>query len=177
MGILCGCILLSACVARPVGYSDFDVDTDFSTFRTFAWVPDGTLVVASPNPVNPQLEGILKEETAAYLTRRGYSYSATQDDADFIIGFSVGGTPTVRTTSFTDNYRQVQIIGTSRSAEVVNQESIDGGIVIDLFDQASGDKKWMGWSITEITRSDQVNLRPAVRELVGVILQHFPPDL
>ena len=62
-----------------------------------------------------------------------------------LIGFAVVGTPTVRTTAFTDNYRQERIFGTSRSAEVVNQESTEGGLVIDLLESESGQKKWMGW--------------------------------
>ena len=168
---------LAGCVTQPIGYSDFDTETDFSVFQTFAWLPERALVVSSLDPVNPALEGLLKEETKAYLTRHGFRYSDDPEAADLVIGFAVGGTPTVRTTNFTDNYRQVRIIGSSRSAEVVTQESMDGGLVIDLFDQASGNKKWTGWSITEITSGDRANLRPTIRQLVTIILQHFPPDV
>jgi hypothetical protein len=167
----------AGCTARPAGYSDFDPQTDFSGFRSFAWTPGRVLVVATPNPVNPALEPTLKETTQAYLTGRGYRFVADPGEADFVVGFSVGGTPTVNTASFTDNYRQVRIIGQSRDAEVVTQESTEAGLVIDIYDRVSGQKKWMGWSVTEVTRSDQVNLRPAVRELIGIILEHFPPEV
>ena len=169
--------LLAGCASAPKGYSDFDIETDFSSFRTFAWVPGKTLVSASPNPTNPALEPTLKEEVRRYLTNRGFRYVEDPEAADFVIGFSVGGTPTIRTTAFTDNYRQVQIVGTSRSAQVVNQESTEGGLVIDLYDVSSGQKKWMGWSVTEVTMGDQMNLTPLIRQLTGVILQHFPPEL
>ena len=39
--------LLGACTAKPTGYSDFDIETDFSTFRTFTFVPGNTLVVGA----------------------------------------------------------------------------------------------------------------------------------
>lgn len=165
------------CTARPVGYSDFDPETDFTRFQSFAWTPGKVLVVATPNPVNPSLESVLKEETRDYLARRGYRFVTDPAQADFVVGFSVGGTPTVNTANFTDNYRQVRIIGQSRDAETVTQESTEAGLVIDLYDRPSGRKKWMGWSVTEVTRSDQVNLRPAVRELIGIILEHFPPEV
>ena len=170
-------LVLGGCTSAPVGFSDFDVETDFSGFRSFAWVPDRALVSASPNPVNPALEPTLKQEVRSYLTGRGFRYVSNPDDADFVIGFAVGGTPTVRTTAFTDNYRQVRIFGPSRSAEVVNQESTEGGLVIDLFESESGQKKWMGWSQTEVTMGDQVNLTPLIRQLVGIILGHFPPQV
>lgn len=168
---------LTGCVAKPTGYSDFDVQTDFSGFKTFAFPPDRALVVSSPDPVNPRLEPLLKEEVQRYLTRKGFTYSATVDEADFVVGFAVGGTPTARTTAFTGNYRQVYIVGATQSAQVVTQQGMDGGLVIDLYEQDSGQKKWMGWAIQEITMSDQVRLQVTVRELVGVILKNFPPQI
>jgi hypothetical protein len=170
-------LLLSACASAPVGYSDFDIETDFSGYRSFAWVPSNTLVAATPDPLNPALEPTLKTEVRAYLTGRGFRYVENPADADFVIGFQVGSTPTVRTTAFTDNYRQVRIIGTSRTAEVVSQTGEEGGLIIDIFDADSGQKKWMGWSLTEITMADRMNLTPLARQLADVILQHFPPEI
>lgn len=168
---------LSGCVAKPTGYSDFDIETDFSGFKSFAFPPNKALIVSSPDPVNPALESVLKEEVQRYLTRKGFTFSPKVEDADFVIGFAVGSTPTARTTIFTSNYRQVYIIGDTRPAQVVTQQGMDGGLVIDLYERDSGQKKWMGWAIQEITMSDQVRLQGTVRELVGIILQHFPPQI
>ena len=87
-------IVLTGCASRPVGHSDFDASTDFSGYRTFSWMSEHPLFVASPDPVNPALEGI----------------------------------------------------------------------IIDTFDRASAQKKWMGRSESEITQRDRMNLRPVVRE-------------
>lgn len=166
---------LFACSAKPVGYSDFDPGTDFTGLRTFTWA-DNTLLVSSPDPVNPALEPTLKEEVRRYLDRRGYRYTANVAEADFVIGFAVGGTPSLRTTTFEDNARQVYVVGEGLAAETVTQQSTQGGLVIDVWDRASGEKKWMGWTVTEVTGGDQANLRPLVRDLTEVILQHFPPE-
>ena len=171
-----GLVGLSACTSLPTGYSDFDPETDFSTFQTFAFLPEDTLFVASPNPVNPQLEPTMKEEVRRALTRKGYSFSEDHQQADFLVGFSVGGAPTARTTVFTGNQRQGYVVGQTRRAQVVTQESTEGGVVIDLYDQETGQKKWMGWAIAEITMGDMKRLQVTVNELVGVILGQFPPD-
>ena len=81
------------------------------------------------------------------------------------------------TTVFTGNQRQVYVVGQTQSAEVVTQESTEAGLVIDLYQQPSGDKKWMGWTVQEITMGDMQRLRVTVNELVGVILGHFPPEV
>ena len=174
--MLASLIGLSACTSLPTGYSDFDPETNFSAFKTFAFLPEKTLLVASPNPVNPQLEPTLKEETRRALTRRGYQYTSDPEQADFLVGFSLGGTPTARTTVFTSNQRQVYVVGQTQHAEVVTQESTEAGLVIDLYEQASGEKKWMGWTVQEITMGDIKRLQVTVNELVGVILGQFPPE-
>lgn len=167
---------LSACTSLPTGYSDFDPETDFSRFQTFAFLPEDTLFVASPNPVNPQLEPTMKAEVRKALTRKGYTFTSDHEQADFLVGFSVGGTPTARTTVFAGNQRQGYVVGQTRRAQVVTQESTQGGMVIDLYEQETGQKKWMGWAIQEITMGDMKRLQVTVNELVGVILGHFPPD-
>jgi len=173
-GLLSG---LTGCATKQTGYSDFDVGTDFSKYQSFSWIPGKALVLTSPDPVNPALEGFLKKAVQDNLSGRGYRYTTNADEADMVIGFSIGSSTTIRTTAFTESHRQAELVGSTLEAEVVNQESMAGGIVIDIYDQASGEKKWMGWTETEITRSDQVNLQPAVREQVGIVLAHFPPDL
>lgn len=174
IGMLAG---LGACTSLPKGYSDFDPGTDFSNFRTFAFIPENTMIVASPNPVNPALEPTLKEEVRNHLTRQGYRYTSNPEQADFLVGFAIGGNPTARTTAFIGDRRQVYTVGQTIPTQVVTQESSEGGVVIDFYDQESGEKKWMGWAIQEITMGDLMRLQVTVNEIVGVILGNFPPDV
>ena len=172
------CAVLSlGCTAKPTGYSDFDLTTDFSGFETFAFIPDRTLIVSSPDPVNPALEPTLIDETRKSLERKGYRFTDNPEDADFLVGFVIGGAPTARTTAFTSSYRQVYVVGQTLDDQVVTQQGTEAGLVIDLIDRPSGQKKWMGWAVEEITMGDQQRLRLTVSEIVGVILQHFPPEI
>lgn len=167
---------LSGCRALPTGYSDFDAETDFDGFKTFAFEPENTLVVASPNPVNPEIEPTLKDETRKALTSKGYQFTTDPEQADFLVGFTLGGTPTANTTVFTGNQRQVYVVGQSQRAQVVTQEGTQAGIVIDLYERETGQKKWMGWTVDEVTMGDIKRLKVTISELVGVILEHFPPE-
>ena len=172
------CAALSiGCTAKPTGYSDFDLTTDFDVFETFAFMPDRTLIVSSPDPVNPALEPTLIDETRRNLIRKGYRFTENPEDADFLVGFVIGGAPTARTTAFTSSYRQVYVVGETLDNQVVTQQGTKAGLVIDLIDRPSGEKKWMGWAVEEITMGDQQRLRLTVSEIVGVILKHFPPEI
>ncbi len=177
LAMLLSACLSAGCMTKPTGYSDYDLTTDFSTFETFAFVPQRTLIVASPNPPNPALEPALRQETRRFLERQGFRYSESANNADFLVGFVLGGTPTIRTTAFVSSYRQVYVVGQTQGSQVVTQESTEAGLVIDIIDRASDQKKWMGWTVREITMADQKRLSQTVRDAVGVILQHFPPEV
>jgi len=166
--------LLIGCTAAPVGQSQFVEGTDWSAFRSFAFVEDHLLVVASANQVNPALEPILVEEVQTYLTKRGYRLVPRAADADFTIGFAIGGAPTMRTTTFGDNYNQIRVVGQGVDEETVTQESTQAGLLIDFYDP-SGNKKWTGWAVQEISMGDQMRLRSTVRDTIAIILKNFPP--
>jgi len=168
-------VFLVGCTAAPVGQSQFVEGVDWTTFRSFTFVTDNVLVVASANQVNPALQPILMEEVQSYLTKRGYRYVPRVADADFTVGFAIGGTPSMRTTTFGDNYNQIRVVGQGVDEETVTQESTQAGLLIDFYDPA-GNKKWTGWAVQEISMGDQMRLRSTVRDTIAVILKNFPPE-
>lgn len=173
LGTLIGCAS-----KKPIGYSDFDKETDFSNYHSFAWISPNPLFVAVAAAVNPALEGVLKEEVKSNLTRRGFRYVTAPDQADFVVGFTVGGQETMRTTVYSQSYKSSWRAGgfTYGQVGVFVQDSTEAGIVIDIFDQAKAEKKWMGWAIQELTMNDRRFLEETVHDLVKIILGHFPPD-
>ena len=167
----------AGCAAKPIGYSDFDKETDFSGYQTFSWISARPLVVATTDAANPALETFLKEEVQANLTRRGFRYVQKQEDADFVIGFTAGSRDTMHTTVYRQDYRTSWMVGGWTYSEVgaFSQDSTEGGIVIDIFDRAKAEKKWMGRTIKELSMNDRIELQETVREVVDIILEQFPP--
>jgi hypothetical protein len=169
---------LGGCASRkPVGYSDFDRETDFSNYQSFAWISRKPLVISAAAGANPALEGVLKEEVRANLTRRGFRYVSDPEQADFVVGFTVGSHSTMRTTVYSQHYKSSWRVGGMSYTQVgvFDQDSTEAGLVIDVFDQAKAEKKWMGWAIQELTMNDRRFLQETVHGLVQVILEHFPP--
>jgi hypothetical protein len=168
---------LTGCTSLPVGYSDFDNETDFSGYKTFAWISKNPLHVGSLEYVPPDFERMMMDEIRTNLTRRGFKYVAKPKDADFVVGFTAGSQATMRNTSYRQDYQSSWLVGGYTYSQFgrYSQDSKEGGIVIDIFDRVKAEKKWMGWSITELTMNDQMDLRDVVRELVTVILARFPP--
>jgi len=170
-------VLVGCASKKPVGYSDFDRETDFSNYTSFAWISRNPLFVADANAVNPALEDVLKEEVKSNLTNRGFRYVSDPAQADFVVGFTVGSQESMRTTVYSESYKSSWMVGgmTYTQVGVFSQDSTQAGIVIDIFDQAKAEKKWMGWAIQELSMNDRRYLQETVHDLVAIILDHFPP--
>jgi hypothetical protein len=177
LALTLGMALVGCASKKPIGYSDFDAETDFSSYKTFAWISLNPLYVSSANPANPALQGIIQDEVKANLSGRGFRYVGNPKQADFVIGFTVGSQETMRTSVYSQTYKSSWKVGGYAYTQigVFNQDSTEGGLVIDVFDQAKAEKKWMGWAIQELSMNDRIYLQDTVHELVTIILGHFPP--
>lgn len=176
--ILVACGLAFGCAGNdPVAYSDFDPEADFSAYRTFSFISRHPLVLTTIDQGNPALEGYLMEETNAYLTRKGFQYVSRKADADFVVGFASGSQDTLTAAVYTGTYDHHIYWGRIRGTQVALQSGTEAGLVIDIFDEASASKKWMGWAIGEMTMADEIELQETVRDIVPVILESFPPEV
>ncbi len=160
----------------PISYSDFDPDTDFTGYRTFAFISDHPLVLTTVDHGNPALEGYLKQATKEQLSRKGFQYVSSKADADFVIGFAAGSRDTLSAAVYTGTYDHHVYWGRIRGTQVVLQSGTEAGLAIDIFEEASAQKKWMGWAIGEMTMADEVELEETVQDVVAEILKTFPPN-
>lgn len=176
-GILVACALVFGCASKaPTGYSDFDPETDFAAYKTFAFISRNPLVLTTIDLGNPVLEGFLIEEVKSYLIRQGYQYVDRKSDADIVIGFVAGSRDTLSAAVYTGTYDHHIYWGRIRGTQVSIQSGTEASLAIDIFDEASASKKWMGWASMEMTMDDEIELQETVRDLVAIILRAFPPD-
>ena len=169
-------VLASGCAGKdPVGYADFDPEADFSAYRTFSFISRHPLVLTTIDLGNPALEGYLMEEAKRFLPKKGCRYVPSKADADFVIGFAAGSQETLTAAVYTGTYDHSIYWGRIRGTQVVLQSGTEAGLAIDIFNQASARKKWMGWAIGEMTMADEIELQETVRDLVAIILASFPP--
>lgn len=170
------CALAVGCANKdPIGYSDFDPGTDFSAYQTFTFISKNPLVLTTVDLGNPALQGYLIEEVKAYLTGRGYRYVTRKADADMVIGFAAGSQDTLSAAVYTGTYDNHVYWGRIRGTQVVLQSGTEAGLAIDIFEEASAQKKWMGWATGEMTMDDEIELQATVRDIVAIILKSYPP--
>lgn len=175
-GILMVCALAFGCAGnQPIGYSDFDPETDFSGYQKFAFISRNPLVTTTVDLGNPALEGYLIKEVKEYLVQRGFQYVPRKADADIVIGFAAGSQDTLSAAVYTGTYDHHIYYGRIRGTQVTIQSGTEASLVIDIFEESSARKRWMGWATMELTMDDEIELQATVRDLVGIILGSYPP--
>jgi hypothetical protein len=167
IGWIAGCASVTA-------KHDFNPAVDFDDYRSFSWVSEHPLV-AAPEGVNPLLENRLQQTTRELLTAKGYRFVADASDASFVVGFGLGATDKVRIDSYPAHYRGAWHWRAVPVQEVSVQQYVEGRLTVDIFDVATEQPAWHGWSTRKITSSVQNDPRQAIREALTAILANFPP--
>ena len=125
-------LLTSGCVTQPQlkTFSDYDEGTKFTDYRSFAWMTQNPLFVASMQPVNPSLQQSLMRETSAQLKARGFSQVSRPEDADFVVSFTVGSRDNLQVNNYPSKYRQIATVGQSYPETSEVREVTTGKVVM-----------------------------------------------
>jgi len=176
--IVVSVLLLSACALReapPEVVTDYDPGTDFNGYQTFAWMSAHPLLNATSQPVTPNLEKNLMDETAAQLSAQGYRKVATPAEADFVVSFVIGTRSSLQVNAYPGRYRPPGNVGGSYHESSEVREVTTGAISIEFFNQQTAQRIWTGWATTGLTMDVRANAEETTREMVQLILEQFPP--
>lgn len=170
--------MLAACATTWPVRTDYDKQADFSRYRTFAWVSDNPQLV--PVGGNPEISPLSRQrivtaiETA--LESKGYTKAADRKDADFAVAFTVGTRDRIDIDSYPAMYRGGWYWRHSFwYYEVRTWSYQEGMLAIDIFDQATHQPVWHGFTSKRITSGDRANPAPVIQAAVNAILAKFPP--
>jgi len=169
---------LSACATLRVG-SDYDRSANFTSYRTFTWMPPRTNPYESPNPLVVQRA---HDAIEAALTAKGYQLVSDQAAADFIVDFTIGSRERTDIRSYPAPYAGPWFGGYSYwwgapywGSEVDVRQYKEGTLSIDIFDGHTHRPVWHGWAHKELTRADIEHSAGSIREAVNSVLAQFPP--
>ena len=158
--------------AAIVAHHDFDPAVDFDHFKTFSWISEHPLVLASG--MNTSLEERLQQTTRDLLTAKGFRFVATAPDADFVVGFGVGASDKARIEAYPADYAGQWTWRVHSTRDIWARQQVEGRLVVDIFDVRSHKPVWHGWSTKPLASSDaDAN---AIRDALTAILAHFPPE-
>ena len=170
-------VTLSACTSMTVE-SDYDPGTDFSNYKTFAFISDKPLLMAQTAPISPLFEGRAMNAAQAALTAKGFTFVEDRKDADFVVSFTMGARDKIRVNNYPVHYRGPTPWewGAPYHTEVDVRNYTEGTLAIDIFDVQARSPVWHGWAVRTISTADRRNPTPIINYVVAKILDDFPPQ-
>ena len=178
--IRCVVTVMAAVVAGCAGIKTdytYQQSFDFSPYRTFSWVSDEPLLVVSPL-VNPLVADLVERAVHDELTSKGFRFVEDRSRADFVVGFTVGSRSEISVeTNIGEGFTYAAgswAVGYYDEVDV--EQYSEGRLAIDLFDAKLRHPVWHGYATKGVTGADQANAEAVIRDVVGRILAHFPPD-
>lgn len=169
---------LVACVS-PVT-TDFETGHNFSTYQTFAWVGDDPVAESGDTDISPRGEQAMMEAAESVLSGKGFTRIESADDADFLVGFTVGARDKV---DFRTSYDRVFIPDSFGNFRSVGIQSVDaneytqGSLAIDIFDGNSGRAVWNGTGSRRLSNAELRGTTARIYDGVAAVLEDFPPTL
>lgn len=172
-------VSLTGCASTIETYSDYDRGAAFSEYDTFAWISEHPMV-SSPKQAaatNPFMETRIQDAIQNELTLRGYRLVASDDDADFVVSFSVGGRKEMSVESYPVAYRNRWTWGGAYIGDSVSVESTTEGVLaIDLFDAETKAPIWHGVAKKNLTAAEEKLRGSIIQDSVAAVLAEFPPQ-
>ena len=169
---------LSGCATSIQTHTDYDSNASFSDYQTYAWISEKPLITAPRMAVaaSPFLEGRIQQAIRNELDAQGYRFAENPTDADFVISFSVGARRDISVESYPVAYRSGWRWGTAYIGDSVTvDDSTEGMLSIDFFDQQTKSPIWHGVARKDLTTADEKLQSSIVRDAVHEILKSFPP--
>ena len=173
-------ILLSLASCATIDHgSHYDETVNFSNYKSFKWVSDDPYVTADSSiRISPLTQDKIRSAIRGELSRAGFQFVESNDDADMLIAFTVGTRDEIRVESYPIEYPGNwgwHVSGSYYTVREVHQHTYTkGALGIDIFDGTTNKPVWHGWAEKTITESDRKNPGLAISEGVARIFADFP---
>ena len=169
---------LSGCATSISTHTDYDARVSFSDYQSYAWISEEPLITAPGMAVaaSPFLEGRIQQAIRNELDAQGFRFAADPADADFVVSFSVAARRDISVDSYPVAYRTGWRWGTTYIGDSVTvDDSTEGMLSIDFFDQKTKSPIWHGVARKNLTTADEKLQSSIVRDAVREVLKSFPP--
>jgi hypothetical protein len=164
-------ILFAGCSTVTVNY-DYDMETDFTTLKSFNWMPD------TPEPgMNDLAVSRVKNAVNRNLQAKGFTLS--QSDPDFMIAVHGGSKTKLDVVDWGYSYSRYGRYGGGyygTGHRIDTYEYQQGTLILDFVDANAMQLIWRG-SATAVVNPDASpqEREQKVNEAVSKMLQNFPP--
>ena len=170
LAVLAGCSSMKAT-------SSYSTNEDFSTFRTWNWLPapPSTPVPTDSTITDPKVLARIADAIENQLVAQGYH--RTDHDPDFFVKFHAAFKTNLTQTMVDDRYDNSSYAGYTQDFQYdYTHVYHQGSLIIDVLDAQSVKIVWRGYASAEINPDDPLQKRQKrVKEAVAKILKAFPP--
>ena len=188
LSIVSALALLGACASNFQATYDHDRNHDFTSYRTFSWISESPMIIATDRVVNPLLEQHIMEAIGSGLRAKGFQFVTKAEDADFVVSFTVGSREKIRV----DSYPTMSggYYGTGRpghwgwgagyyggyyGTETTVRQYTKGMLAVDIFDVSERRPVWHAAAEKTISEKDRDQVQATVQNAVNAVLEGFPP--
>ena len=164
--------IAAGCAAAVSASADFDPETDFAQYATYAWGPADALPTGDPRlDGNPFFDRRVRSAVEQRLGEKGM-LKVEPLDADLVIHYHAAVDERVNVYSADRAYGYKQPSGYEDQVRVYEE----GTLVLDMVDRASNAVVWRGWAQMNIEGllDDPARLEERLDEGVEKMLQSFP---
>jgi hypothetical protein len=168
-------LLLAGCASTLSVSSQQYPKADFSGYRSYSWIAEDPQI--RPRGEGQQVSALtarrIRDAVEAALAARGYRPAREAANADFVVAYTVGARDRIDAQSYPMPYRGPWLwswYGSQTDLRVYRE----GTLSIDIFDGKTHQPVWHGRARKEITRADESDPVPVIRQAVDAILAKFP---
>ncbi len=177
--VVCFMALLSACSSMEIN-SDYDPSVNFSTYKSYGWLPDSQKPKGDPRLDNPLLDSRIRKAVDTELVARGYPQDLS-GRPDFLVSYHVAikGMLDVQSINEFHGYRPGWRRGWGGVGTTTYvREYEKGSLLLDFIDSDTRNLIWRGSARAEFHPSATPEEKTErIRKAVRRMLDQFPPKL
>jgi hypothetical protein len=171
---LATCIVVCGCATQPAVDVDYDTTKDFSTLKTYQWMP------ATGNAASDELlVSRIRNAVDSQLQAKGHTL--VQSNPDFLVAMQLSGrtayggsTGVGMSVGIPVGSRGRISVGGGKSKAIEKKE---GTLVLDFLDAKTKSLAWRGTaSATAEPNASPEQQQQRINQVVGELLASFPPN-
>ncbi|BFU96429.1 MAG: conserved protein of unknown function [Nitrospira sp.] len=164
--------LAFACASPKVGY-DYDRSADFTSYRTYEWMPDSRSPTGDRRIDNDLVDARIRAAVDRQLRGKGYTNPAA-GQPDFYVAYRAAVTDMMKGAS-TQRYIGDRATGLYTTVSDI-QPYKGGALLIDIVDGATQRLVWQGTASAEVDPGMTAKERDErIARVLKAMFEHFPP--
>jgi len=176
LAAVAACLLVSGCSQYDINY-DYDVESNFSAYRTYAWIPitidEGSTSASKAAQSNTLLDSRIRSAVNTNMTAKGFTVD--EQNPDILVVYHTGMQNKVEVTDWGYTYAGSYWGWAGNDVDVYNYTQ--GTLLVDLVDAKSKKLAWRGSAsgVVEPGNSPE-KVTENINDVVAQIFANYPPQ-